>query len=481
MRVTNKIIQNNQLTNINTNKTLQDQLSTQISSGKKIARPSDDPIIALRSLRLRTSVNQTTQYVEKNVEDAKSWLKVTEDAIKTLTDIVTDVRQNYTKATSDTLTPSDRRIIMENLQALKDEIYNTGNVDFAGRSVFTGYRTSETLTFQKNEEIDYKITEGSSDYQIDQYRYVVYTTGQNDETKVSDESMMRVRLSYKNLGNVAPEIYTLDTDGVTKTNQATVTIVHEQDVPNPFDVALDPTNKDKVIYVPETGELLFGTDAATKYSALDFKVDYHKEEWTRGELRPEHYFDCEDLTNNIKYDERDGEIEYNIGVNQTLRINTVASECFNHDIGRDIDDVLNALKQCEYIETEVNSLKSALKAEIDPIEKDKIQLKIDAAEKAQTFYKDVLHKKLAGDITNADDYLKDANLALTNCGTRSKRLELVENRLDTQLSTLNELKSENEDADLAETAIRMSSAQYSYNAALMAAGKILKDSLLNYV
>ena len=84
MRVTNKIIQNNQLTNINTNKTLQDQLSTQISSGKKIARPSDDPIVALRSLRLRTSVNQTSQYVEKNVEDAKSWLKVTEDAIKTL-------------------------------------------------------------------------------------------------------------------------------------------------------------------------------------------------------------------------------------------------------------------------------------------------------------------------------------------------------------------------------------------------------------
>lgn len=478
MRVTNKIIQNNQLTNINTNKTLQDQLSTQISSGKKIARPSDDPIVALRSLRLRTSVNQTTQYVEKNVEDAKSWLKVTEDAIDTLSDIIKDVRQNYTKATSDTLTASDRRIIMENLQALSDEIYNTGNVDFAGRSVFTGYRTSETLTFQKNESIDYRITEDSSTYTLDEYQYVAYKSGQDDETKVSNNSIMRVRLSYDSLSNTAPGVYSLDASG-NKINVGTITTVHKEDNPNPYETAVADDNA--IVYVPETGELLFGKNTATTYSNLDFKVDYSKDSWVKGELRPEHYFDCKDMTNTIDYNERDGIIEYNIGVNQSLRINTVASECFTHNIGRDVDDVLVALKQVDDIETEVNSLKAELKSELNPTKQEQIQAKLDAAEKAQTYYSDILHKKLAKQITNSDEYLKDANLALTNCGTRSKRLELIENRLDTQLSTLNELKSENEDADLAETAIRMSSAEYSYNAALMAAGKILKDSLLNYV
>ena len=127
MRITNKIIQNNSLTNINTNKTLQDKLSTMISTEKKITRPSDDPIIALRSLRT-----------------------VTEDAIDTLSDIITDVRKQYTKGTSDPLTASDRKIILENLESLAAEIYNTGNADFAGRSVFTGYRTDTTLTVQKD-------------------------------------------------------------------------------------------------------------------------------------------------------------------------------------------------------------------------------------------------------------------------------------------------------------------------------------------
>ena len=54
MRITNKIMQNNNLANINTNKILQDKLSTQMSSEKKISRPSDDPVVAIRALRLRS-------------------------------------------------------------------------------------------------------------------------------------------------------------------------------------------------------------------------------------------------------------------------------------------------------------------------------------------------------------------------------------------------------------------------------------------
>ena len=201
MRITNKIIQNNSLTNINTNKTLQDQLSTMISSKKKISRPSEDPIVALRSLRLRTSVNQTEQYVEKNVEDAKSWLSVTEDSIDTLSGVIDNVRSLYTKGTNDPLTPSDRRIITENLEALVSEIYATGNADFAGRSVFTGFRTSETLTFQKQEDMEYAIKENEESVTIDTYTHI---TRADVETDVSVNKITRVRLSYEKLDDVAP-------------------------------------------------------------------------------------------------------------------------------------------------------------------------------------------------------------------------------------------------------------------------------------
>jgi len=60
MRITNKIIQNNNLANINTNKIYQDTLSTQMSTQKKINRPSDDPVVAIRALRLRSNVTEVT-------------------------------------------------------------------------------------------------------------------------------------------------------------------------------------------------------------------------------------------------------------------------------------------------------------------------------------------------------------------------------------------------------------------------------------
>ena len=70
MRITNKIMQNNSLSNINLAKIAEDAKSSQVSSGKKIVRPSDDPIVAIRSLRLRSSVVEITQYYSRNAKDA---------------------------------------------------------------------------------------------------------------------------------------------------------------------------------------------------------------------------------------------------------------------------------------------------------------------------------------------------------------------------------------------------------------------------
>ena len=67
MRITNKIIQNNSITNINRSKELENKLNTMMSTEKKITKPSDDPVIAIRALRLHTNLAKVTQYYEKNV------------------------------------------------------------------------------------------------------------------------------------------------------------------------------------------------------------------------------------------------------------------------------------------------------------------------------------------------------------------------------------------------------------------------------
>ena len=148
MRITNKIIQNNSLSNINTNKLLEDKYNTQMSTGKKIIRPSDDPVIAIRSLRLRTTYSEITQYRDKNTEDADSWLTVTEDAIDTVIDVVTSMIEEFNTGANKYKQSADRKTILDNLRELRDEIYATGDADYAGRGLFTGYRTSTKLRFQ---------------------------------------------------------------------------------------------------------------------------------------------------------------------------------------------------------------------------------------------------------------------------------------------------------------------------------------------
>ena len=56
MRVTNNMITANTKTNINANKVLVDKYNTQMTTQKKISRPSEDPVVAIRSLRMQTTL-----------------------------------------------------------------------------------------------------------------------------------------------------------------------------------------------------------------------------------------------------------------------------------------------------------------------------------------------------------------------------------------------------------------------------------------
>ena len=81
MRVTNNMITSNTKSNINANKVLVDKYNTQMTTQKKINKPSDDPVIAIRSLRMQTSLSHIDQYLNNNISDANSWLNVTDTAV----------------------------------------------------------------------------------------------------------------------------------------------------------------------------------------------------------------------------------------------------------------------------------------------------------------------------------------------------------------------------------------------------------------
>lgn len=560
MRITNKIIQNNSLSNINLAKVAEDARSQQVSSGKKIVRPSDDPIVAIRSLRLRSSVVEITQYYSRNAKDADAWLKTTEDAMQQVADVITDMMTQYNKGANEYLTSEERDIILEQLKALKGEVYATGDADYAGRYIFTGYRTESSLMFREDTNKPYQITEQltAKDLKTNTFVKTGYTEedgtdrdltnlleGTQSEYKTIDEDDIdkveyhRIRLSYNNCEEATadngkmPVIQYLNKDGeevkidgagkttttpgtpptTTLDPNVSITWRKSTDVPSPYiDVP-----KGGAIYLSDTGELLLGDDLYKEMSDLvdnpdtssvnegEIRVSYQKSDFKEGDLKPEHYFYCiaadkdgnfdkplgdmptesdKNIVYNPKYLDYTHErqvIEYDVGYNQRLQVNTIAEECFNPAVNREVDDMIQALERMEKVENVVGTLKGMLEEETNEEKQKLLQKQLDAANKALTYERKVVQDKFSGGLKEMKGFLNEVNIAVTACGARGSRLELVSNRLCSQKTTFETLKSENEDVDLSEAVVQLTSAEMTYEAALKATGKIMQVNLMDFI
>jgi len=539
MRMTNKIMQNNSLYNINNNKVLQDKLSTQMSTQKKLTRPSDDPVVAIRALRLRSSVSEITQYSTKNAEDAESWLKVTADGLSTVNDILTDLSKNATKGANKDLTADDLEIIITQMESLSEEFYSTGNLDYAGRYVFTGFRTDTPMSFTASDVADtvnpipsYSITEQINISSFDSVNYTTIgklngitssnysdASHEDNEQSVTNNDIHRLRLAYDNVVSAASgvtiQLATKAADGKV-TLGAAVNVDAAASKEAAYSAIIEANEADpkteKAVYIPETGEILMsdalynaniGTQSNVDTNKYEFRVNYTKSAWSNGDLRPEHYFACTSTDksvtptktvdynkdylaigsdNKLYVDKEKQSIAYDVGYNQTIEINTTADEVFEHSLARDVDDLRSALNDLKNIE----SIRSTLDTALDGMDStdakyDQVKKEYDAADKAYTYIRENVHDLMQAAITKMQNYLDEANVAVTDNGTRSSRLELIANRLTEQKTTFETLKSENEDVDIAEVAVQLTSAQLTYEASLTATGKIMQTTLMNYI
>ena len=515
MRVTNKIIQNNSITNINNNKVMEDQLNTQLATGKKINRPSDDPVVAIRSLRLRTSLTEIEQYYKKNAPDADNWLKITENAVDTTISLIKSMYSDCTSGSEGFKTADDRNAILGDLKGLRDEIFSAGNSEYAGRYVFTGYRTGVSLTFSGETSKQYTITEQLDKSCLSDLTYIdtdklsdVTSTNASaigiQEADITSNTVHRIRISYSDCDNTAPTIEYYDANG--QKVSLTAQVISANDTTQDPYLSQTPASGNGVAFIPETGELILSDDV---YSALqsvkddptttdnegEIRITYSKTNFTKSDLRPEHYFYCETPADNaagkMVYNEGllDGKtddltkqsISYDVGFGQEIQVNTNASEVFTHDIKRDVEEMIACVEDVIKMEDTVATLEKKLAATTDETEKANIQSVLDAANKAKSFLEDKMQKTFEAGIAVTQGYLDRANTAMTTIGNRSSRVELVENRLSAQQSSFKELTADNDDADDTETIIQLKSVEMTYEAALMATGKISQTSLLDYI
>lgn len=179
---------------------------------------------------------------------------------------------------------------------------------------------------------------------------------------------------------------------------------------------------------------------------------------------------------------RNQDIYYDVGYNQQIQVNTRADEVFTHDVQRDMDDFEYYHRQLEEIEKlQANLEKERKECAEDSPQYEDLTKRIEGAKKAWTYIRDNIHTKFENQITKCKEYMDEARVAMTDNATRGSRLELISTRLTNQQATFKELQQDNEGIDITEVAVELTSADLTYNAALMATGKIMQTNLMNYI
>lgn len=596
MRITSNMILHNAATNINGNKVLVDKGNNQMTTQTKIQRPSEDPVVAVRSLALQTRLSKINQYYETNIPDAEQWMDVTETAMNNIIDNITELKKLCVQGSTSTMNTDDRETILKQLKSLQESIFAEGNADYAGRTVFTGYRTDKTLVFTDADcDKKYNITQNLSANDFEKVSYFnnevsvpankdqvnkLDDTSSADNLKKEDitiqnSSYKRLRLAYDDISDVEsltfsyknssggtvtntmqlvtqathgtkneayiPTLAKADangnleyesgvvkdgerdvksTDGTKTTvkykyDQVSNNTLSSNDLPKTvyvFENELDwadwsskngATTKyvpdDAAVLIKETGDLVFGKNTADQMSAKETSVavNYDKNSFSAGELKPEYYYDCVDNTG-VDYSDLDGtigsrlvynrsdiayDINYTVAVNQNITVNLQANEIFDSSAQQDMKDLTSVITNTQDAYEKREKIAALMKD--SDYQDDATQKKLSewytAASKEYDYYNDYMQETFERVLGNTEDYLNKANLAETTLGCRGDELKITKTRMDEQQESVTELKSKNDNLDLSTIMMNYTAYYTAYQASLVAAGKLGEQSLLNYI
>ncbi|CAM4001420.1 flagellar hook-associated protein FlgL [Alkalicoccus chagannorensis] len=146
MRVTQSMVTMNSLTNLSKSyeqlKTSQEQLST----GKKISRASEDPVIAMNGIRYRSQVTETEQF-NRNLSEAYNWTDTSDATLDKGTDALHRVRELTVQAANDSYESGQRGNIAQEVRQLREHLASLGNTQNNNKFIFNGTDTT-------NEPID---------------------------------------------------------------------------------------------------------------------------------------------------------------------------------------------------------------------------------------------------------------------------------------------------------------------------------------
>lgn len=168
MRISSQQIFNGGVNRLQDLNTQLQKTQQQISTGKRVINPSDDPVAAARLLKLDQQNAQIDQY-QRGIDLAENRLQQEESALSNITDVIQRVRELTVEAGNGALSPEDRKSVAAELKERLSQLAGLANTrDASGEYIFSGFK-GNTQAYQQNVSGSwvYQGDEGQRELEID--------------------------------------------------------------------------------------------------------------------------------------------------------------------------------------------------------------------------------------------------------------------------------------------------------------------------
>lgn len=254
-RITNSMLVKNYMTNTNRNLNNMQTLQQQLSSGKEINRPSDNPYKASRTMQLYTEIDANKQYNE-NIKDISNWLDTTDTAMNQMNNVFSRMRELMVTAGNGAYGDDEKKAIQDEVKELQNQMCQIMNTNFDGAYIFGGTKsTSKPVMIDENGQIAYCDKNGNA----------VYKT--NDGIKIGLKDSISSTDGKKNINSIEK-----------RDDDILINVVDNTDPDNPVESTIGPINMKKADGTLKTNEELeiemngqlgdFPTDTPKKITSL---------------------------------------------------------------------------------------------------------------------------------------------------------------------------------------------------------------------
>ncbi|HST80434.1 MAG TPA: hypothetical protein VLL08_01695 [Kineosporiaceae bacterium] len=136
-RVTQRMISDSSLRGLQANLSRNAKLQEQLSSGRLVSRPSDNPSAATSSMQLRTQQRLDTQYLS-NLGNAAGRLNTADSALQDISSLLLRAKELIVNAQDPSLPDAGRDAISAELIVIQKGVTDAYNTQWLGRPIFGG-------------------------------------------------------------------------------------------------------------------------------------------------------------------------------------------------------------------------------------------------------------------------------------------------------------------------------------------------------